>query len=314
MLPGQTVSGSLLDKPLHQLTEDDISQVTREDCRRYLKQKGMRRPSWNKSQAIQQVISLKTLLETTSDSNATEPQKKLYIPRPQLPTRGTSADTRFFPSADETAPYLRQDTLQPVPLLARFADNDSVSPRNTCAANEPGGQMTIFYCGKVSVYDDVPNDKAQTIMQLAGSPLSLPQEALCNVTTPLCSTPCHLQAEGVKIGPSSPMLIFPSLETECQNSRKASVQRYLGKRKDRFKIEVETSASLDMYLNHRMGDQISNEHFNWSDKCSPPEARPSHTPTHYCLLSNIAISANCPANLNDKGVKIYLTACLFTFI
>lgn len=41
---------------------------------------GMRRPSWNKSQAIQQVISLKTLLETTtSDSD-----KKLYIPRPRF--------------------------------------------------------------------------------------------------------------------------------------------------------------------------------------------------------------------------------------
>lgn len=32
---------SVLDKPLHQLTEDDISQLTREDCRRYLKEKGL---------------------------------------------------------------------------------------------------------------------------------------------------------------------------------------------------------------------------------------------------------------------------------
>lgn len=31
---------------------------------------GMRRPSWNKSQAIQQVISLKSLLETTDGSGA----------------------------------------------------------------------------------------------------------------------------------------------------------------------------------------------------------------------------------------------------
>lgn len=35
-----TTATSPLDKPLHQLTEDDISQLTREDCRRYLKQKG----------------------------------------------------------------------------------------------------------------------------------------------------------------------------------------------------------------------------------------------------------------------------------
>lgn len=29
-----------LEKPLNELTEDDIAQLTREDCRRYLKEKG----------------------------------------------------------------------------------------------------------------------------------------------------------------------------------------------------------------------------------------------------------------------------------
>ncbi|RWW11479.1 hypothetical protein GW17_00024909 [Ensete ventricosum] len=63
MNPGETTPPSPLDKPLAELTEEDIAQLTREDCRRFLKAKGMRRPSWNKSQAIQQVISLKALLE-----------------------------------------------------------------------------------------------------------------------------------------------------------------------------------------------------------------------------------------------------------
>lgn len=44
----------------------------------------MRRPSWNKSQAIQQVISLKALLEPASDSDAATARKKLHIPRPQI--------------------------------------------------------------------------------------------------------------------------------------------------------------------------------------------------------------------------------------
>ena len=46
----------------------------------------MRRPSWNKSQAIQQVISLKTLLETTSDcggGDAAGARKKLFVPPPE---------------------------------------------------------------------------------------------------------------------------------------------------------------------------------------------------------------------------------------
>lgn len=40
MNPGVTTLRSILDKPLHELTEEDISQLTREDCRKYLKEKG----------------------------------------------------------------------------------------------------------------------------------------------------------------------------------------------------------------------------------------------------------------------------------
>lgn len=40
MSAGTTSFRSILDKPLNQLTEDDISQLTREDCRKYLKDKG----------------------------------------------------------------------------------------------------------------------------------------------------------------------------------------------------------------------------------------------------------------------------------
>lgn len=73
---------SILDKPLSQLTEEDISQLTREDCRKFLKEKGMRRPSWNKSQAIQQVISFKALLESNEDSGAGARRKILVCPPP----------------------------------------------------------------------------------------------------------------------------------------------------------------------------------------------------------------------------------------
>lgn len=64
-----------LEKPLEELTEEDIIQLTREDCRRYLKEKGMRRPSWNKSQAIQQVLSLKSLFESKPNQEPKKPSK-----------------------------------------------------------------------------------------------------------------------------------------------------------------------------------------------------------------------------------------------
>ncbi|KAK3193703.1 hypothetical protein Dsin_025026 [Dipteronia sinensis] len=251
MLPGETVSRSLLEKPLHQLTEDDISQLTREDCRRYLKDKGMRKPSWNKSQAIQQVISLKMLLETTSDSDAAEARKKLY----SVPSNSTVS----VKGASESGPYRLQDAPEPDlsrdPSGRQAADNDSVSPRTIGSANEPVGQMTIFYCGKVNVYDDVTDDKVQEIMQLAADPDAINQEVSSDRTAALCSFPCHLQATGIKAVPSSPMVIFPTSQSvkvaeTCQlplkgngishedsldgpTSRKALVQRYREKRKDR---------------------------------------------------------------------------------
>lgn len=139
MPPEETAVKVILDKPLHQLTEDDIAQVTREDCRRYLKEKGtpsmkvtfsemkklvanfvskwcfflvkffcavfgagMRRPSWNKSQAIQQVIMLKKLLEASPDSDAGS-HKKLRI---SLPDNSQSSNTAILESVRYFSVYI----------------------------------------------------------------------------------------------------------------------------------------------------------------------------------------------------------------
>ncbi|KAL6968275.1 TIFY [Sarracenia purpurea var. burkii] len=210
----ETVLRSPLDKPLHQLTEEDISQLTREDCRRYLKEKGMRRPSWNKSQAIQQVISLKTLLETSPDSDAGA-RKKLYIHRPEnhhrLP-KSTSADAPISVPDEDSVPYRRKDPEKHHLSGDRHLvdGNDSIPPRNAGSTNSPLGQMTIFYCGKVNVYDDVPAEKAQALMQLAASPVQFPLEVPLDGTTARRPLPCHLQATSVKVGSESPAVVLPT--------------------------------------------------------------------------------------------------------
>ncbi|XP_028105648.1 protein TIFY 4B-like isoform X1 [Camellia sinensis] len=330
----ETLSRSPLDKPLHQLTEDDISQLTREDCRRYLKDKGMRRPSWNKSQAIQQVISLKKLLETTSDSDAGA-LKKLYIPRPpQNPHRVPKSSSVDTPICVESVPHRRKDPEESdisgdLSGRAVVAGNDSIPPRIASETNGPVGQMTIFYCGKVNVYDDVPAEKARTLMQLAASPVQFPLETPCDETTTRQSLPCHLLA--AKVGPDSPGVILPNLQTvniadnwrlhreessifrednpavEGSGSRKASVQRYRQKRKDRFKSKKKvanpSSASLDIYLNHQMGNQTQNERSNRSDACSPPQIRPPNTPTRCSSVDNIVKNAYLSVALNDKDMQ-----------
>ncbi|WRX10803.1 Tify domain - like 1 [Theobroma cacao] len=376
MSPGETVSRSPLDKPLNQLTEDDISQVTREDCRRYLKEKGMRRPSWNKSQAIQQVISLKTLLETTSDSDAVEACKKLHIPCPENPPRVVSDSTVLVNETtqhngnsapvNESVPCPRPD-----PSKSDFSGdnsgrnaisgNDSVSPRLACigllqnlwsyilmrepdlspidksrahdgksrtagAAKEQAGQMTIFYCGQVNVYDDMPGCKAQAILQLAASPLSLSQETAADQSRAPWSVPCQLQAAGVKISPCSPMVILPSPQTvkvaeNCQfpweesnisredslegpSSRKALVQRYLERKKDRFKnkrkLATSSSPTLDIYIN-QVGDQFANEQLKPSEPYSSSQTRPPYTPLRCNSIENVPKIASLATHPDAKA-------------
>ncbi|GBG77822.1 hypothetical protein CBR_g25753 [Chara braunii] len=72
------------DRPLEELTDADIKELTREECRRYLKEKGMRKPSWNKAQAMQQLLSLKGLLPIASSGGS------ICIPPPRMANNNAS--------------------------------------------------------------------------------------------------------------------------------------------------------------------------------------------------------------------------------
>ncbi|XP_034685954.1 protein TIFY 4B-like isoform X1 [Vitis riparia] len=319
MNPGVTTLRSILDKPLHELTEEDISQLTREDCRKYLKEKGMRRPSWNKSQAIQQVISLKSLLETSEGSGAGVLRKIIDSPLPGNPPPVTSnsadsgkelsADIQISVSADELVPLPPKDhhpESTPSGELASQppeADTKHTSPRSPGATNCLVGQMTIFYCGKVNVYDGVPDDKAQAIMHLAASPFHLPSDDPFSGAAMLCSSPCHLHTANVKHGHIPPRaMVSQTMQTEKfteysqqyreevnftrghdvegQVDRKLSLQRYFEKRKDRFKSRKKIglpSGSLEMYVNHQARTQPSNGQSSRSGTSSPPQHGLLHT-------------------------------------
>ncbi|XP_057956905.1 protein TIFY 4B-like isoform X2 [Malania oleifera] len=248
MSTGLTSSQSILNKPLNQLTDDDISQLTREDCRRFLKAKGMRRPSWNKAQAIQQVICLKSLLESSHISGAAACFHKVFVsPSENRPPASSNsadsvrelsadADVQISVAAEESVQYGGEDSPKPAPSGelagdAPHADKKAISPRDTGLTNLYSGQMTIFYCGKVNVYDEVPVDKARAVMHFAASPNHLPQDDPSGTTTAPWSFPCHLQTANVKVDPlwtgSTGMLTD-------QMNRKILLQKYLEKRRDRY--------------------------------------------------------------------------------
>ncbi|KAL5561757.1 hypothetical protein UlMin_031504 [Ulmus minor] len=198
----------------------------------------MRRPSWNKSQVIQQVISLKALLETTSDSNSDGAPMRLYIPYPGNHSPGHSdsdpPDSRVLVMAEESVTNQPCDSPKldaPSDISGQIAPagNNSVSIRTVEVTNEPVGQMTIFYRGKVNVFDDVPGDKARILMELAASPLLLPRATPSEVITTLWPFQCHLQAAEIKLDPTSPPVIFPRLQTgtSAGNYQKDKIRFFL---------------------------------------------------------------------------------------
>ncbi|XP_070666822.1 protein TIFY 4B-like isoform X22 [Malus domestica] len=324
-----TTFRSILEKPLNQLTEDDISQLTREDCRKYLKEKGMRRPSWNKSQAIQQVISLKALLEPNDDSGAGALRKIVVLPHTTTATtqrvstfaasnsadsaKEVSPDVQASVSADELAPHPRNEPPKPAPEDPPvYADTTAIS-----------------LSGKVNVYDGVPPDKARAILHLAAGPNHLLLDNQFGGAAAARSLHCQFQTAGDKDGLFLPSAtISQAMQTDSGNftekvseytqqywekgnntrdpdaegqaNRKVSLQRYREKRKDREKLKIKknigSNTSLEVYLNRQLRTHTSNGNSSQYGTSSPPQPELLQTaenqPRFRCL----------PVDLNEKDI------------
>ncbi|URE29702.1 leaf development [Musa troglodytarum] len=281
---GEIMPRSPLDKPLAELTERDIAQLTREDARRFLKSKGMRRPSWNKSQAIQQVISLKALLEGTPGCDDCPAgvgifQKSSPPPAPVFPLQDSSPPSPkdgggSQPPAKEPSPYRRRD---PIPPSFSAGADPRPLPEIRClfpraTAELPAGQMTIVYDGVVNVYDGLPMDQARAVLELAASAVSfddvtgpvspafrptsvLPELGPVSVpTVPSLAKTVLVAASGRVAHHAAGGLAeprgTPPAEPASATSRKGSLQRYMEKRKDRFKakklLKGSTSSNMEM--------------------------------------------------------------------
>ncbi|KAH9624111.1 hypothetical protein KSS87_020576 [Heliosperma pusillum] len=309
---------SVLYKPLHDLTEDDISQLTREDCRRFLKEKGMRRPSWNKSQAIQQVISLKSLLDPSPAFTAVKTANYAFT----VNSNSSCTVKDLSPAeVEESVTELGEDRRPNYPKGPEGLDFFS---KGECRADDtqhdPGrcqnapdlqvDQITIFYSGKVNVSDGVPVDKARSIMHLAASPVQFcqdePSDEPSDENLPNVNTPFQQPDSNVKLNlapPGAPSFQSMLADVEGQTNRQVSLQRYFDKRKDRGKFKMKkkigTSSSLNMYLNnHLMSPIISRQSSEGNSSATSQLGVP---PTSFETKQNHMKNFGLSVDLNDKG-------------
>ncbi|KMS98856.1 hypothetical protein BVRB_3g068330 isoform C [Beta vulgaris subsp. vulgaris] len=317
---------SVLDKPLHQLTEDDISQLTREDCRRYLKEKGMRRPSWNKSQAIQQVISLKSLLEPSPSPSNAAVLKSAVVRPPLNSTNTVNSNSSSFtkelspPDADGSVSAMGEDggqnqqagTSSSEPTREgecrpTATDSKAIAVRDTDALHLPIDQMTIFYSGGINVYDGVPLDKARAIMHLAASPTQFSQDEPNTVNSTQWSSPCQLPTSSVKFNASTQDGAAAQSvlqDVDGQTNRQVSLQRYFEKRKDRGKFKMKrkigsSPSGLEMYLNHQTRTPVINGQTTRNN--TSPRSQLGIPCSSYGLVNKDQKNHGLSVDLNDKG-------------
>ncbi|KAL5196879.1 hypothetical protein ABZP36_000391 [Zizania latifolia] len=155
------------------------------------------------------------------------------------------ATMSLLPGAEADEAERKKETMELFPQSAGFGLQDAATAREQ---EQEKRQLTIFYAGKVLVFNDFPADKAKGLMQLAskGSPV------VHNVTAPAPATVTDNAKDNMAV--PAPVSSLPTAQVDAQKparanasdmpiARKASLHRFLEKRKDRLNAKTPYQAS-----------------------------------------------------------------------
>ncbi|XP_052180545.1 protein TIFY 10A-like [Diospyros lotus] len=190
-----------------------------------------------------------SLLSQYLKENGSLGDLSLGIPGAFRQTATTPPTMNLFPVAKQTvevpgAAAPNEATMDLFPQHSGFIPRkrlpkkvDSVSSVNKSSKSEPEtAQMTIFYAGQVVVIDDLPADKAKEVVLLArrASSHNLGALASTSVQKPIETSSNVVANLGADINQDHGQGTPQSIATDLPIARKASLTRFLEKRKDRI--------------------------------------------------------------------------------
>jgi jasmonate ZIM domain-containing protein len=152
------------------------------------------------------------------------------------------------PGAEGEEAGRKKDTMELFPQSAGLGSPQDASALDAAREQEKR-QLTIFYGGKVLVFNDFPADKAKGLMQLASKGTPVVQNVSAAPTTVTDNT--KVQTDVLAPASGLPTDLVDAHKPARPNAsdlpiaRKASLHRFLEKRKDRLhaKAPYQTSPS-----------------------------------------------------------------------
>ncbi|CAN6289181.1 unnamed protein product [Urochloa humidicola] len=158
-----------------------------------------------------------------------------------LGIKAGAADAQRTSTDAEKGEEVRKETMDLFPQNAGFR-HEGAAQGGPDAREKEKRQLTIFYAGKVLVFDDFPAEKAKDLMQMAGKGASVSQNS---AVLPSPAPATVTDSAKVAAVPAAPIPVVSAQKNaaDIPQAPKASLRRFLEKRKDRLVAKAPYQAS-----------------------------------------------------------------------